>query len=82
MASTYIDLGNVYDERYEIEKAIECYNKSLEILEKVENTSETARTYLNLAVTYRHLEKFDKAIDYYTKCLELAQNLREMKWIG
>jgi tetratricopeptide (TPR) repeat protein len=82
LASTYIDLGNVYDEMCEAEKAIESYNISLEILKNTKNASETARAFGNLAIMYRNVEEFEKAIECGFKHLELAENLHNSKLMG
>jgi tetratricopeptide (TPR) repeat protein len=82
LASTYIDLGNVYDEINETEQSIECYNKSLYILKELKDPSETARAYGNLTIMYRRMQKFEKAIEYGSKNIELAKNLRDLKLMG
>ena len=69
--------GLPYDDEGIYDKAIECYEKALEIrLKKLgEEHTETVATYDNLGITYASKSEYDKAI----KCLEKVLEIRTKK---
>ncbi len=74
--------GHILEEQNELEKAMMCFRKCLDILKKVKNPHETATVYGNLAVTYQHMGDFNKGIEYNRKQLTIAQNLHDINLIG
>jgi tetratricopeptide (TPR) repeat protein len=70
------NLGLVYQDKGEWDKAIEFYNKDLEISKKIGDVEDPirehgmAQTYGNLGNVYQLKEERDKAIEFYRKALK------------
>ena len=58
-------MGIAYDKQKEYDKAIEAYQKALEI-----NPNDDT-TYYNMGIAYGNQEEYDKAIETYQKALEI-----------
>ncbi len=73
-ADTYNTIGRVYDNLGNYEKALEFYNKSLDINLKTigEIHSETATTYNNIGRVYYALGNYEKALEFYNKSLDIT----------
>ena len=63
----YNNMGCCYQYAGQIEKALECFVKSAELMKE----KESIRPYANMANCYKIMEQFDKAISCYKKNLEL-----------
>ncbi len=61
------DVGIVYANLKEYEKAIEYYQKAIEMDEK------WAVPYFNLGIVYKNLKEYEKAIEYYQKAIEMDE---------
>ena len=66
--SRYFGKGYVLGELKEYKKAIEAYNKSIEI------NPQKDEAYNNMGLTYYSLDKLDEAIDSYKKALTINPN--------
>lgn len=69
-AELYIQRGKSYLFSGQPEKAIEDYNKALEL-----DLKNNAQAYRELGHAYFHLWQADKVIEYYTKAIELEPNV-------
>ncbi len=71
IARTYFSLGNAYYSDSKINNAIDCYQKSLEIIMKNENENsiETVRIYGNLGLCWKEKGNTKKALKYMKKVL-------------
>jgi transitional endoplasmic reticulum ATPase len=67
----YHNLGNDYYKINEFDKAIEHYNKALEI------RPDLLETYFNRGLAYTRKQMYDKALEDLTKVIELNPNLAE-----
>ncbi|MFX1294584.1 MAG: tetratricopeptide repeat protein [Promethearchaeota archaeon] len=65
-----LGMGNRFKTNYS--KAIEFYNKSLEITKKTGNLHDKQYCNNNLGVAYSKLGENDKALEYYHKAIEIA----------
>ena len=65
------NMGNAYDDEGNYDKAIEYYQKTIEL--KPDNTE----VYNNMGIAYNHKGSYDKAIEYYEKAIELNPDLSE-----
>ena len=69
------NLGLIYDERGELDKAEEILLKTLEIDEKLELQEGMANSYSNLGIIYSKRGDLDKAEEMCKKSLEIAERL-------
>lgn len=60
--------GNEYLNKQEYDKALECYEKSLEL------DSNYARSVHNIGVVYNNKKEYQKALEYFDKALTLVDN--------
>ena len=67
----YHNEGNEYYKKNEFDKAIECYDKALEI------SPNLLETYFNRGLAYTRKQMYDKAIEDLSKVIELNPNLAE-----
>ncbi|MFH1403484.1 MAG: AAA family ATPase [Candidatus Altiarchaeota archaeon] len=67
----YHNLGNDYYKINEFDKAIEHYNKALEL------RPDLLETYFNRGLAYTRKQMYDKALEDMTKVIELNPNLAE-----
>ena len=74
-ATSYNNIGLVYDEKGDYGKALEYHQKALTIREKVLGTEhpDTASTYNNIGWVYREQGEYAKALDYYTKAYQIRK---------
>ena len=70
----FTNLGIAYTNLGDFQKAIEYYEKSLEIVEAIGDKDEESACYTNLGFAYNMLGDFQKAIEYSEKSLEIAKN--------
>jgi len=67
----YNNKGIIFVKKGEIENAVECFLKSIELEPK------NSFPYLNLGIIYKRKADFDKAIEYLNKALAIDENLQE-----
>ena len=69
------NMAGVYQEQGDYEKALEYYEKDLEISERVLGSDHpsTATTYNNMAGVYKEQGDYEKALEYYEKDLEISE---------
>ena len=76
IAASYNNLGNVYRDKGEYERAIEYYKQSLEIMLKAYHDSpnhpDIAASYNSLGVTYYVKQEYEEAIKYCNKAFVIA----------
>jgi len=71
-------IGMIYTDIGENYKALEFYNKSLDIKKKKFNNDENkdiATILNNIGIIYSNLSEYEKALDYYNKSLEMYQKI-------
>ena len=75
-ASSYNNIGLVYNEKGDYGKALEYYFKDLAISEKVLGTEhpDTATSYNNIGWVYREKGNYAIALEYYTKAYQIWKN--------
>ncbi len=76
----YINLGAIYDAvKQNKVKALEFYNKALEISIKLEDKKETGIIYLNIGGVYFAYKDYNKALDFYDQSYELRKELGDQE---
>jgi len=78
IAHIYSNLGSIIHRLGEWDKAIEYYEKSLGILEKLGDVHGMANTYINLGLVYHDKGEWGRAIEYYEKSLEIKGKIRDV----
>jgi len=71
VAWSYNNIGIVYSDKSEYEKALEYYQKALEIQKELlgEKHTNVADFYKNIGLVYADKFEYDKALEYYQKAL-------------
>jgi len=69
------DLGLLYHDKGEWDRAIEYYQLSLERKEKVGDDRAVAATFTNLGNVYQDKKEWDRAIEYYVRSLEIMERV-------
>ncbi len=72
------NLGLVYQDKGEWDRAIEFYQQSLEISEKVGDEVGMAPTYNNLGSVYQDKGEWDRAIEFYQQSLEIREKVGDV----
>lgn len=80
--TTLKELGNCYFSLTERAKAINYYQKSLELARKINDRYGEVNALSRLGYTYYTLDKYDEAIDYLQKSLEIARKIGNLKLEG
>jgi tetratricopeptide (TPR) repeat protein len=81
MARTFNNLGIVYADKGEWDKAIEFYNKSLKIHEKIEDSWGAARTRMNIAVLYKTQGKNKQAKKIFDEVLKVFERIGDRRML-
>lgn len=76
-ATSYNNIGIVYANLGDYDKALEYYFKALEIYKVVlgEKHSDTASSYNNIGLVYDNLGDYDKALEFKNKALEIQKDV-------
>lgn len=69
--SILIDMGNVYNDKREFEKAIQHYKRALNLVKvKDVKKNEVCRLYNNIGIAYQRMEEYGEAIKHFNLSLE------------
>jgi len=74
-ANIFHQFGSINDHRGEHSKALESYEKSLEIRKETlpANHPSLATSYNNIGMVYQSMGEYSKALEYYEKSLEIMK---------
>ncbi|MCM8792830.1 MAG: tetratricopeptide repeat protein [Candidatus Omnitrophica bacterium] len=75
LACDYFNMGWIFSEMKDFEKAKEFYNKSKEIFMKLKEPQELSDYYFNMGEISRFEKRYQDALDYYQKGLEIDKKL-------
>ncbi|MEM3493683.1 MAG: tetratricopeptide repeat protein, partial [Thermoplasmata archaeon] len=75
LAGTYNNIGVIYNDKGDYEKALEFYTKSLELREKIGDVWGIAISYNNIGLLYQDKGDYEKALEFLTKSIELAKEI-------
>ena len=66
-------MGNLYHDNGDYAKALENYNKSLEIRAKISGAEsiEVAKILNNIGMVYKNKGDLNKALEIYKNCLDI-----------
>ena len=76
-ATSYHNIGLVYNSLGEYDQALECHLKAMTIREKImgQNHPDTALSYNDIGLVYYNQLNPDKALDYITKAMTIREKL-------
>ncbi len=75
MSNSFANIGIIYEEKGDYDKAIAFYFKSLKIDEELGNKNGMSISYDNIGIIYYYKGDYDKAIAFYFKSLQLREEL-------
>ena len=77
VATSYNNIGTVYNYQGDYPKALDYYNKALVILEKLLGMEhpDIALSYNNIGTVYNYLGDYPKALEYYNKALAIREKV-------
>jgi tetratricopeptide (TPR) repeat protein len=75
IAALYNNIGIIYLDQNELNKALECYTKALAINTEIHNPEWAAKNYANIGIIYMNMRDFNKARDYTLKSLKITKEL-------
>ena len=77
VATSYNNIGTVYNYQGDYPKALDYYNKALVILEKLLGMEhpDIALSYNNIGTVYNYLGDYPKALEYYKKALAIREKV-------
>lgn len=73
LLQTELIKGAMYKNIHQIDKALKCFNKSLEYLDQVDEKSNAVPIYNEMANLYAGLKDWRKSSMYYEKALKIAE---------
>ena len=75
IAISYNNIGSVYSDKGDYDKALEYYNKALTIWKSKlgEEHTDVARSYNNIGLVYQAKSDYDKALKYFNKALAIQK---------
>jgi signal transduction histidine kinase/ActR/RegA family two-component response regulator len=77
-ADIYDNIGNVYRHKDEFRKALEFYNTSLSISEKIGDKNQMAVTYKNMGITYKLSGRYSMAVNYLNRSRKIGEETRQL----
>ena len=82
LAGAINNIGVIYNHKGDIPKTLEYYNKSLKILEELDEKKGIAVCLNNIGYVYYNKGDISKTLDYYHKSLNLLEDLGDKKEIA
>lgn len=78
-AAALNNIGFIYKNQGDISKALEYYNKSLQLREEIGDKEGTATSLTNIGVIYDDQGDIPKALEHYSKSLQLREEIRDKR---
>ncbi len=78
-ARAICESGHMLEEQNEFEKAMDCFEKCLDICKEIDHLPGIGEAYRGLGRIYWRKENREKAITNYTKCLEVSESLNDLE---
>lgn len=70
-------MGNSYLRMGFVEKALNCYFKSLNTYQRIEHKNGCRAVYNNLGIAHKNKGEYEKALSYYIKSLEIKEDTED-----
>ena len=74
---TYLELGNACESNGEYQKAIQHYQKALNIALERRDKCQEGKAYLGLGCAYVNIGQYQTSIEHYRKALNIAQDRKD-----
>ncbi|MCW3084783.1 MAG: hypothetical protein JWP12_2149 [Bacteroidetes bacterium] len=83
LAKTLNNIGLVYDDRADYQKALGYYLKALKLSEEAGgNKWQLASTLNNVGLIYKNLNQYDQALEYYNRSMKIKEEVGNKKGVG
>jgi len=82
LSEAYNNSGYIHQNKGNYKKALEFYNRSLELERKTNDKRNISMTYNNIAGIYIEQNEYKNAIDFFTKSLEMRVAINDKEGIG
>lgn len=80
IAGCYMSLGNVYKNTDMLDSAIDCYNRSLWLSEKIDYKKGIAGNYNNIGNVHLKQDQYQTALDYFFDALKMNRDRGDKMW--
>ncbi len=72
------NIGSVYDNNGDYTKALQCYERCLDIKTKIKgnDSMNVATTLNNIGLIYEIKKDYSKALEYYEQCLDIETKIK------
>jgi tetratricopeptide (TPR) repeat protein len=80
LATTYNNIGLIYDAQGNYEEALQWYQKSVEITEQIGDRAILAATYNNIGEVHKSQGNYEEALQWYQKSVEITEQIGD--WDG
>lgn len=75
-------IGNIHISLGEKDEALECSERSLELMESIGNQYGISSALNNIGIVYRNMGNLDRALECYARSLEIRNKMREKRGIA
>ena len=82
LANSYNNIGLIYYDQGNLEKALEYHEKSLDISEEIGDKKGMSFSYNNIGIIYKNQGNLEKALEYNEKSLDISKEIGDKKGIG
>ncbi|NHJ05549.1 MAG: tetratricopeptide repeat protein [Candidatus Heimdallarchaeota archaeon] len=82
LATNYVFLGSLFFRRGEFDKSLVCYQKNLELREKIGNRYEIAYAISSIGMFYTITRNTREALSYFDRCVQTVEESEDNQQIG
>jgi len=82
MAGALNNVGYLFNSKGQIEKALEFYQKSLEIQKRLDDKVGMAGSFINIGHVYHNQGLVEQALEYYYRSLELEEAINNQQGVA
>ena len=82
LGSSYNNIGIIYYDQGNLEKAMEYNLKSLTIVEEIGDKIVMSASYNNIGIIYKKKGNLEKAVEYYAKSFKIDEEIGDKKGMG
>ena len=75
----YRQLGQLYREQNQFDRAIDCHNRSIALAQVCADTMELVRAYNNIGTNFRRMSEHDEAARFHTLAARLSKELSDQE---